>query len=190
MNGPAPARVVADAGVLARTVAGLAARIDAAHPEGVVLVGVLPSALVFVADLARALRVPVEVDFLAVSDYRAGAGRARILKDLDADVAGRVVVVCEAVVDTGLTAAYLGRALDARRPAAVEVCALFDRRARRIVPVPLAYVGFEAPDDVLVGYGLDVAGRYANLGFVAAGDGPGLAAHPELYLDTLYGSGR
>jgi hypoxanthine phosphoribosyltransferase len=176
---------------LAARVAGLASRIAADHPDGVVLVGVLKGALVFLADLARAIRgVDVRLDFLAISRYAPDSGRVRILQDLELDVAGRDVVLVEDLVDTGLTLAYLLEHLRDRGPRRVEVCALLDRAARRIVPLPIRYVGLELPGDAFVlGYGLHYAERYRNLPVVVEADRAAVAADPDAYLG-LYGATR
>jgi hypoxanthine phosphoribosyltransferase len=150
------------------------------------LVAVLKGSMFFVADLARRVTVPCEVDFLGISSYAAGTGRVRIVKDLDSDAHGRHVVLVEDIVDTGLTCTYVLGELGRRGPASLEVCALFDRRARRIVPVPIRFRGFEAPDDLLLGYGLDVAGRYRNLPFVALGDRRALETDPDAHVGALY----
>lgn len=152
-----------------------------------VLVAVLKGSIFFLADLVRNVLSPCEVDFLGISSYAAGTGRVRITKDLDQDIAGRDVVLVEDIVDTGLTCTYVLGELRRREPASLEVCTLFDRRARRIVPVPLRFVGFEVADDLLLGYGLDVAGRYRNLPFVAAGDRRRLDLDPDAYVADLYG---
>jgi hypoxanthine phosphoribosyltransferase len=186
MTGAPVSPVLFDAAKLAAGCRRLASEIDHDYPDGVLLVAVLTGSLLFVADLMRALTVPSEVDFLGISAYRAGTGRVRLVKDLQTDIAGRHVLLVEAIVDTGLTCAYLTGELLRRGPATVEVCTLFDRRTRRIVPVTLRYVGFEAPDEMLVGYGLDVAGRYRNLTFVAAGDRDALATDPDAHVDWLY----
>lgn len=150
------------------------------------LVGLLKGSVVFLADLARALTVDVTVDFLAVSSYQRGSGRVRMVKDLDADVTGRSVVLVEDVVDTGLTIAYLLDELARRSPASVDVCALADRQHRRIVPVPVRWVGFEVGDEFLVGYGVDHAGRYRNLDLLAAADLAALEADPDAHVTQLY----
>ena len=189
MSGPTPApRVLLDETALAARVAGLAGRIAADHPDGVVLVGVLKGALVFLADLARAIRgVDVQLDFLAISRYAPDSGRVRILQDLELDVAGRDVVLVEDLVDTGLTLAYLLEHVRDRRPRRVEVCALLDRAASRIVPLPIRYVGIELPADAFVlGYGLHYAERYRNLPVVVEADRAAVAADPDAYL-ALYG---
>jgi hypoxanthine phosphoribosyltransferase len=135
------------------------------------LVGVLKGAVFFLADLMRQLSVPCEVDFMAVASYGSAtksSGVVRILKDLDAPVAGRDVIIVEDIVDSGLTLRYLMRNLQARDPASLEVCALLMKPAARQVDVPTRYVGFEIPDRFAIGYGLDHAERYRNLGYVAA----------------------
>jgi hypoxanthine phosphoribosyltransferase len=190
VSGPTPApRVLLDEAALSARVAGLAGRIAADHPDGVVLVGVLKGALVFLADLARAIRgVDVRLDFLAISRYAPDSGRVRILHDLHLDVAGRDVVLVEDLVDTGLTLAYLLEHVRDRGPRRVEVCALLDRAARRIVPLPIRYVGIELPGDAFVlGYGLHYAERYRNLPVVVEADRAAVAADPDAYLG-LYGA--
>jgi hypoxanthine phosphoribosyltransferase len=186
--GPPPvARPLRSAGELRRRVRELGREVCEAHPDGVVLVSVLKGSLPFLADLCRAMNVPVEIDFLAISTYEPGSGRVRLVKDLDADVAGRPVVLVEDIVDTGLTVAYLLGELGRREPASVEVCALLDKAARRIVPVPIRYCGFEVPDVFVLGYGLDFAGRYRNLDRLVGGDLAVLTADPDAYVGQLYG---
>jgi hypoxanthine phosphoribosyltransferase len=181
------ARILHDRDALARTVARLGTELSDAYPEGVLLVAVLKGSLPFVADLARQVTVPCEIDFLGISTYTEGTGRVRIVKDLDHDVHGRHLVLVEDIVDTGLTCTYILGELGRRGPLSLEVCTLFDRRVRRIVPVPVRFSGFEATDDLLLGYGLDVAGRYRNLPFVAAGDPRTLESDPDAYVAALYG---
>jgi hypoxanthine phosphoribosyltransferase len=139
-------------------VAELAARLRADY-QGLepILVSVLRGAVVFLADLVRIAAMPCKIDFMAVQRYRTSdeTGVVRILKDLDLEVTGAHVVLVEDVVDSGLTLAYLLEVLGARRPASLRVCTLLDKRARRLVEVPLAYVGFEIPDTFVFGYGLD-----------------------------------
>lgn len=132
-----------------------------------VLVTVLRGGIFFLADLVRRVRLPLEIDFLAITPY-APDGRARILKDLDRDVAGRHVLVVEDIVDTGLTLAYLLQVLAARGPASLRICTLLDRSVRRIAELPLDWVGFEVGDEFLVGYGLDVDERLRNLPAILA----------------------
>jgi hypoxanthine phosphoribosyltransferase len=140
-----------------------------------VLVGVLRGAVLFLADLMRALEVPCEVDFMAVSSYGSAtdsSGVVRIHKDLDSSIEGRDVVIVEDIIDSGLTLQYLMRNLQARDPRSLEVCALLTKPERRRVDLPIKYVGFEIPNRFAIGYGLDYAQRYRNLGYVAALDEP------------------
>ncbi|HLH71728.1 MAG TPA: hypoxanthine phosphoribosyltransferase [Chloroflexota bacterium] len=137
---------------------------------GVHLVGVLKGSVPLVADLLRAIHVPVTVDFLAVSGYGPAErrrGSVRVIKDLDQNVAGRPVLVVEDVIDTGLTLSYILRILRARQPASLNVLAFLDRPGLRLVDLPIRYVGFPIPDDFLIGYGLDYQERYRNLPFIA-----------------------
>jgi hypoxanthine phosphoribosyltransferase len=134
------------------------------------LIGVLKGAVFFLADLMRQLDIPCEVDFMAVSSYGSStdsSGVVRILKDLDAPLEGRNVLIVEDIVDSGLTLQYLMRTLAARNPASIEVCALLTKPERRKVDTPARYVGFEIPDKFAIGYGLDYAERYRNLPYVA-----------------------
>jgi len=135
------------------------------------LVGVLKGAVFFLSDLMRAIDVPVEVDFMAVASYGSAtdsSGVVRILKDLDAAIEDRDVLIVEDIVDSGLTLQYLLRNLGSRNPRTLEVCALLMKPERRKVDLPTKYVGFEIPDRFVVGYGLDHAERHRNLPFVAA----------------------
>ena len=136
-----------------------------------VLVGVLKGAVFFVSDLMRALEIPVEVDFMAVASYGSAtksSGVVRILKDLDAAIEGRDVLIVEDIVDSGLTLQYLRRNLAGRNPRSLEVCALLVKPERRQVDLPIRYVGFEIPNQFAIGYGLDFDQRYRNLPYVAA----------------------
>jgi hypoxanthine phosphoribosyltransferase len=136
-----------------------------------VLVGILRGSVMFMADLMRAVKVPLTVDFMAISSYggaAVGRGEAqrkvvRVVKDLEEDISGRDVLVVEDIVDTGLTLGYLLPLLQARRPASLHICTLLDRSFMRIVPLPIRYRGFELPDVFVVGYGLDWKQRYRNL---------------------------
>lgn len=137
--------------------------------EDLRLITVLKGGLFFIADLARAIDAPLSMDFLAVSQYVQGVGGAvRVTKDLSDDIAGASVLLVEDVIDTGLTVNYVLSLLKARNPKRVEVCALLDKPARRIAQVPIAYRGFEMTDRFLVGYGLDLDGRYRNLRHIVA----------------------
>ena len=140
------------------------------------LVGVLKGAVFFMADLMRQIDIPCEVDFMAISSYGAAtdsSGVVRILKDLDANIAGRDVLVVEDIIDSGLTLSYLMRSLKARKPASLEICALLTKPERREIEVPVRFVGFEIPNKFVIGYGLDFAERYRNLPYVAV-------LHPDL----------
>ena len=133
------------------------------------LVGVLKGAFVFMSDLARAIDLPVEFDFMAISSYGSStktSGVVRIVKDLDLDLTGRHVIVVEDIIDSGLTLNYLRRNLLARGPASLEVCALLLREGRNAADLGLRYVGFSIPPTFVIGYGLDVAQRYRNLPYV------------------------
>lgn len=144
-----------------------------------VLATVLNGGVFFLADLVREIPLALAVDFLAITRY-GETDRARIVKDLDLDVAGRHVLVVEDIVDTGLTLAFLLEVLAARKPASLRVCALLDRSVRRIADVPLDFVGFEVGDEFLVGYGLDLDGWLRDVPAVlAVRDRDRLAAAPE-----------
>jgi hypoxanthine phosphoribosyltransferase len=136
-----------------------------------VMVGVLKGAVLFLADLMRSLTVPCEIDFMAVSSYGSqtdSSGVVRILKDLDAPIEDRHVLIVEDIIDSGLTLHYLMRNLKARNPASLEVCALLTKPERLRVDLSPRYVGFEIPDRFAIGYGLDHGQRYRNLDYVAA----------------------
>jgi hypoxanthine phosphoribosyltransferase len=183
-----PAEVLLDAEEVAAQVHRLGAEIERDHPDGVVLIGVLKGALLFVADLARAIRsVPVELDFIAISRFAPDSGRVKILHDIDSDITGRDVVLVEDIVDTGLTLAYLTGQLRERAPRTLSTCTLLDRPARRIVPTELRYRGVVLDDEFVLGYGLHTRDLYRNLPFVAVGDRGVVTAEPEAYVDELYG---
>jgi hypoxanthine phosphoribosyltransferase len=134
------------------------------------LVGVLKGAVFFLSDLMRAIDAPCEVDFMAVASYGSStdsSGVVRILKDLDATIEGRDVLIVEDIIDSGLTLSYLLRTLKAREPRSLEVCALLTKPERRKVDLPIRYTGFEIPNEFAIGYGLDHAERYRNLPYVA-----------------------
>jgi len=135
------------------------------HP---VLVGVLRGVFCFMADLIRQMTIPLDVDFMAISDYGSEDNSAvKITKDIDLNVAGRPVILAEDIVDTGLTLNFVIKHLEAKGVSDIEVCTLLDKRTRRIVDVPLKYVGFEVPDEFVVGYGLDYQEEYRNLPFIS-----------------------
>jgi hypoxanthine phosphoribosyltransferase len=134
------------------------------------LVGVLKGAVFFLSDLMRSIEVPCEVDFMAVASYGSStdsSGVVRILKDLDATIEGKDVLIVEDIIDSGLTLSYLLRTLKAREPRSLEVCALLTKPERREVDLPIRYTGFEIPNKFVIGYGLDHAERYRNLPYVA-----------------------
>jgi hypoxanthine phosphoribosyltransferase len=148
----------------------LAAQIDADYADReLLLVGVLKGAVMVMADLARAMHQPVEMDWMAISSYGSGtksSGVVRILKDLDADISGRHVLVVEDIVDSGLTLSWLIGNLKSRDPASVQVCVLLRKLTAARMNVEVAYTGFEIDDSFVVGYGLDYAEKYRNLPFV------------------------
>jgi len=164
--------VVVSAEVLQARVAELGAQISVDYQgQAPLLVGVLKGAIMFMADLAREITLPVEFDFMAVSSYgnaTRSSGVVRIVKDLDLDLTGRHVLIVEDIIDSGLTLAYLRKNLLARNPSSVEVCALLVREGLQKRDPELRYVGFQIPPDFVVGYGLDVSDRYRNLPYIAA----------------------
>lgn len=145
----------------------------------ILMIGVLRGAVVFMADLARAIKVPVAIDFMAVSSYGAGtssSGVVRILKDLDENVEGKHILVVEDIIDSGLTLNYLIDNLKSRQPASIKICTLLNKPERRKVDVNIAYNGFTIPDHFVIGYGLDYAEKYRNLPFIGI-------LKPEIYQD-------
>lgn len=145
--------------------------------EDILIIAVLKGAILFLADLIRAIDLPLAVDFMAVSSYGAGtesSGVVRILKDLDEPIEGRHVLIVEDIVDSGRTLDYLLRMLRQRNPATLHVCTLLDKRERREIEVPIDYIGFEVPDAFVVGYGLDFAELYRQLPFIGV-------LRPEIY---------
>ena len=159
--------VIVEADRLAERVRELGAQITADYAdEPPLLVAVLKGAMLFLSDLCRAIALPVDVDFMAVSSYGSAtktSGVVRIVKDLDSELEGRHVLVVEDIIDSGLTLNYLRRYLAARQPKSLEICALLVKEGEQRVEIPLRYVGFTIPPDFVVGYGLDVAERYRNL---------------------------
>jgi hypoxanthine phosphoribosyltransferase len=134
--------------------------------ERLLLVGVLRGAVIVLGDLMRKIDLPCEIDFMDISSYGTGtssSGVVRILKDLEEDITDRHVLVVEDIIDTGLTVSYLLRSLHARKPASLEIFALLSKPSRRRVELDVKYLGFEVPDEFVVGYGLDFAGAYRNL---------------------------
>ena len=172
MNDPAVGEILVSPEQLQQRIAELGEEVSRDYADrDLFMVGVLKGAVVFIADLMRELTVPCEVDFMAVSSYGShtdSSGVVRILKDLDASIEGRDVLIVEDIIDSGLTLHYLMRNLRARNPRSLEVCALLTKPERRRVDLPIRYVGSEIPNRFVIGYGLDYAQRYRNLGFVAA----------------------
>ena len=166
--------VVATSEQLQERIAELGAEITADYAgRELFVMGVLKGAVYFIADLTRAIDLSCELDFMAVASYGSStdsSGVVRILKDLDAPIADRDVLIVEDIVDSGLTLSYLLRNLRGRRPQSLEVCALLVKPSRRKIDLPIRYTGFEIPDRYVVGYGLDLDQRYRNLPYVTAID--------------------
>jgi hypoxanthine phosphoribosyltransferase len=169
---PAIGEILVGSGELRRRVAELGVEISRDYAQrDLLLVGVLKGAVFFLSDLMRAISIPCDLDFMAVASYgsaTASSGVVRILKDLDAPIEHRDVLVVEDIVDSGLTLRYLMRTLGARGPRSLEVCALLTKPERRKVQLGTRYVGFEIADRFAIGYGLDHRERYRNLPYVAA----------------------
>jgi len=165
---------------IAQRVRELGADISADYgDEPVLLVAVLRGAAIFVADLARAIDSPVELDFMAVSSYGSStksSGVVRILKDLDETIEGRHVLVAEDILDTGLTLKYLLKNLASRKPKSLEIVALLSKTGKQRVPIQCKYTGFDIADEFVVGYGLDYAEKYRNLPYIGV-------LKPEIYAD-------
>ncbi|MBN1137602.1 MAG: hypoxanthine phosphoribosyltransferase [Anaerolineae bacterium] len=164
-------RILIDEATLQRRVGELGQAVSADYQgKDLVLVCVLKGGVAFLTDLMRCVTVPHEIDFMAISSYGGrrteSSGVVRILMDLHADIAGRHVLLVEDIVDSGRTIDYLLRALQARNPASLRVCTLLNKPCRRVVDVPLDYVGFDIPDDFVLGYGLDFDEKHRNLPFV------------------------
>lgn len=166
---------------LARRVGEIGAAITrdyaSAVGDGIVLVSVLRGAAIFMADLARAIELPIEMDYMAISSYGNGAkssGVVRILKDLTSEIEGRHVIVAEDILDSGLTLKYLLKNLSSRNPASIAVATLLRKKTEAQADIDCRYVGFECPDEFIVGYGLDYAERYRNLPYIGI-------LKPELY---------
>ena len=176
MRDPAIGQILVRPDELAHRVRELAEEISADYAgRELLLVCVLKGAVFFLSDLMRHLEVRCQVDFMAIASYGSDtdtSGVVRILKDLDAPIEGREVMVVEDIVDSGLTLSYLLRTLRARDPASLEVCALLTKPERRKVELPIRYVGFEIPNRFVIGYGLDHAERFRNLPYVAVLDRP------------------
>jgi len=157
----------------------MGAQIDRDYPDGSLhLVCILKGACIFLADLARAIERDVVIDFMGISSYGRGtttSGAVKVTKDLDLAVEGVDVLVVEDIVDTGITLNYLVNILQQRKPRSIRIAALLDKPERRLRPVKVTYVGFQIPDEFVVGYGLDFAERYRNLQDVCVLEGPQVA---------------
>jgi hypoxanthine phosphoribosyltransferase len=165
-------RVLVDEKSLQTRVRELGQEISADYKDSdLILICVLKGGVAFLTDLMRNITIPHEIDFLAISSYGAGqresTGAVRLLMDLKADIAGRDVLIIEDIVDSGQTMEYLLRTLGARQPASLRICTLLSKPSRRVVDVPLDYVGFEIPNEFVLGYGLDLDEKYRNLPYVA-----------------------
>lgn len=171
MGDEAIGEILVQGDALEQRVRELAEEVSRDYADGdLILIGVLKGAVFFLADFMRQLTVACELDFMAVSSYGSStdsSGIVRILKDLDAPIGGKDVLIVEDIVDSGLTLSYLLRTLRAREPRSLEVCALLTKPERRKVDLPIRYVGFEIPNQFAIGYGLDYEERYRNLPYVA-----------------------
>lgn len=172
--------VILPENVIRQRVAEMGAQISADYGgEPILLIAVLRGATLFVADLAREITSPVELDFMAVSSYGSStksSGVVRIIKDLDEGIEGRHVLVVEDILDTGLTLKYLLKNLASRKPASLEVATLLSKDGKQRVPIDCKYIGFDIPDEFVVGYGLDYSERYRNLPYIGV-------LKPEVYSD-------
>ena len=174
-------RVLLTEDQIEQRIAELAGEIDRdyAAVDNLLLVGVLKGSVMCMVDLARAIKHPVAIDFMAISSYGLSSqtsGVVRVLKDLDADIGGRHVLIVEDIVDSGLTLAYIRSSLQRRNPASLKVLAFLNKPERRETDVTIDYIGFDIPNEFVVGYGLDYAERYRNLPFIGVLD-PGVYAH-------------
>lgn len=145
--------------------------------KDLVIIGILKGAVLFLADLAKEIKLPLSIDFMAVSSYGSStrsSGVVRFLKDLDEEIEGRDVLIVEDIIDTGLTLHYLMKNLLSRKPKSLKICCCLDKPSRRTVDIKAEYVGFEIPDEFVVGYGLDYAEKYRNLPYICV-------LNPEIY---------
>jgi hypoxanthine phosphoribosyltransferase len=176
--------ILIDADVLQTRIAEMGKQIAADYADKEpVLVGILKGAVFFMADLARAIALPLALDFMAISSYgnqTESQGVVRVLKDLDEPIGGRHVLLIEDIVDSGLTLSYLFENLRRRDPASLQLCTLLDKRKERAHYIVPAYTGFTVPDEFVVGYGLDYAQRYRNLPYIGV-------LKSEIYAQSLTG---
>jgi hypoxanthine phosphoribosyltransferase len=149
--------------------------------EDLLLVGVLKGCIMFMVDLARAITLPVSLDFIAISSYGSStesSGVVRLLKDLDTDISGRHVLIVEDIIDSGLTLSYLRTQMEQRKPASLRICALVNKPERRTSDIVIDYQGFDIPNEFVVGYGLDYGEHYRNLPYIGV-------LKPEIYANRL-----
>lgn len=182
--------LVADQAEIRRQVGRVADEIEADHPNGLTIVAVLKSSVMFLADVVRELTVPVHIEFIGIAPFDGHEKRARLVKDVERSVTDADVVVVTGTYDTGLTVDFISRHLASEGPRSVKVATLADKPARRLLPTTPDYAAFEAPDRFLLGYGLDYAGRYRNLSDLWAVDGATLVDEPDRHVAELYGTRR
>nr|WP_278812620.1 hypoxanthine phosphoribosyltransferase [Dehalococcoides mccartyi] len=171
-------RVLYTAQDISERVSSLARQIsDDYRDSRPILIGVQRGFICFMADLIRQIAVPLDIDFMTISYYSgSNASMVRITKDMDLEVAGRDVLLVEDIVDTGITLNYLLNHLRSKNPSSLKVCTLLDRKVRRLIDIKIDYVGFELPDEFVVGYGLDYHEEYRNLPFIGI---PGIKGTPD-----------
>jgi len=162
-------RILISAEQIQERVHEMAAQIERDYPEGpIYIVSILKGAFIFVADLVRALkRSSVRIEFMAISSYgnqKTSSGQVKVTRDLDVNIEGQQVLIVEDIIDSGVTLGYLKRLLEQRHPKSLAIATLLDKPERRLVPVDVKYIGFQIPDEFVVGYGLDYAEDYRNLG--------------------------
>jgi hypoxanthine phosphoribosyltransferase len=175
------AKILIPAEQIQARVRELGAQLTAAYADedDLLLVGVLKGCAVFMVDLARSIDLSLAIDFIAVASYGAStesSGVVRVLKDLDTDIAGRHVLIVEDIIDSGLTLDYLRSQLLRRNPASLRICTLLNKPERRTSDVPVDYIGFDIPNEFVVGYGLDFAEHYRNLPYIGV-------LKPEIYAE-------
>ena len=165
-----PGKIIITQAQLEQRIAELGAEISESYGQkDLAIIAILKCSFIFAADLLRAVTIPATIDFMSISSYanQPKAGVVRITKDLEESITGRNVLLVEDIIDTGLTANYLLRVFRGREPASVEICTLLDKKARRLLDLPIAYRGFEIPDIFVVGYGMDYRQQFRNLPHIA-----------------------
>jgi hypoxanthine phosphoribosyltransferase len=168
MSGSAD-RILISSEQIQKRVREMAAQIEADYPEGpIYIVSILKGAFIFVADLVRELKRPsVRIEFMGISSYgnqKTSSGQVKVTRDLDVNIEGQQVLIVEDIIDSGVTLSYLKRLLEQRHPKSLAIATLLDKPERRLAPVDVKYIGFQIPDEFVVGYGLDYAEDYRNLG--------------------------